>query len=325
MLLFAFVWADGQQRHSCTRQKMGSPFTIVTFGDDKKYVDSIVELAYAEVDRLNTVFSDYLDSSELNKLSAQSGNGQFVPVSTDLFDLISMSVKASVSSHGAFDITIGPLSQLWRRARKQNVFPSKREIRLERKKTGYSFIFFDEDNRMVKLNQRGMLLDAGGIAKGYIAQKVMEIMTNAGLIFSLVDAGGDMVAGAPPPGKEGWSIGIQMLDSAGKRMDKKLLIAHKAVATSGDAFQYLDFKGKRFSHIINPKTGMGVTFHRNVTVIAGDGATADWIASACSVMDPATLQSFLAGMPDVPVLVNERRDGKLISLYLNHFESFIAD
>lgn len=325
LLLFVFANGYGQQRYSFTRQKMGSPFTIVTYGDDKKYVDSIIELVYDEVDRLNEIFSDYLDSSELNKLNSRSGNGEFITVSTELFDVISMSVQASVRSGGAFDITVGPLSRLWRSARKENSFPLKKDIRNARKKVGYRLIVLDKENHKVKLKKKNMALDMGGIAKGYIAQKAMDILKGAGLSSSLVDAGGDMVAGAPPPSKDGWSIGISMLDSANQRMDSKLLIAHKAVATSGDTFQHIDHKGRRYSHIINPKTGKGVTFHRNVTVIAPDGSIADWTASACSVMRWKKLKSFLKETPEVSVFINEGTDNKPISLYFNEFEKYMVD
>lgn len=325
LLFFVFIVSHAQQRFSFARQKLGTAFTIVTYGENENSVNSIIEAVYDEVDRLNMIFSDYMDSSELNRLNARSGSGEYVKVSAELFDILSKAKQASLLSDGAFDVTIGPLSHLWRRARKTNTFPSKKEIRRAKRKTGNRYLLLDSEHQAVRLKKKNMIIDLGGIAKGYIAQKAMDLLDSAGLPSSLIDAGGDMIAGSPPPDKEGWTIGISSPDSPNQSAGSPLIVSHTAIATSGDAFQYLDYKGKRYSHIINPKTGMGVTFHHNVTVICAEGTTADWIASACSVMPSDKLRLFLASMPDIAVMINEKTGPKPIKTYFNGFENYLKN
>lgn len=302
---------------------MGSPFTIIAYGDGTQFVDSVVEKVFDEVDRLSAIFSDYIDSSELNKLGNSSGSNSFVPVSEDLFDILRLSKGASELSGGAFDISVGPLSRLWRTAIKTNNFPAKDKIIDAQKKVGYENIFLDVNCREVKLIRKSMALDLGGIAKGYIAQRALDMLKNAGLSSSLVNAGGDMAFGDPPPDKDGWTIGISLLDSANKLMGNHLITSNRAVATSGDSFRHLDYNGKRYSHIIDPRTGEGVTYHRNLTVVADNGATADWVASACSVMDITGVKRMLSSMPQVAVMIIQRSGTELSQAFFNGFQRYL--
>jgi thiamine biosynthesis lipoprotein len=129
-----------------------------------------------------------------------------------------------------------------------------------------------------------MQLDLGGIGKGYIAQAVIDYLSANGINQALADAGGDIVCSNAPPGKRGWRIAINIPGEKNRYLQKNLLLQNGAVATSGDVYQYITHEGKRYAHIIDPHTGYGVTFQRNVTVVAKDGATADWLATACSIL-----------------------------------------
>ncbi len=264
--------------------KMGSPFNLIFYSDDSVKAATLADRSFHLVDSLNLIFSDYIPASELNRLSASAGKDSFVWVSPLLYDMIVTSKQAWEKSEGAFDITIGPLSRLWRQARKENRFPSEKEIRTAREATGFDKILIDTSTHSIQLMQQGMQLDPGGIGKGFVAQQVVDFLRSNGIHSMLAGAAGDIVCGEPPPAKNGWSIGVNMPEHAHDLMNNSIELSNKAVSTSGDVYQYIEHKEKKYSHIIDPRTGYGVTFRRNVTIIAKDGATADWLATACSIL-----------------------------------------
>ena len=263
---------------------MGSPFHLVFYAPDSATANTVATAAYHLVDSLNAIFSDYMEESELNALSKTAGSGKFVSVSPLLFDVLARSKQAALSSDGAFSVTIGPLSRLWRRARKTQKFPTKDEVLAAKQKAGIGNLLLDPGTGSVKLAIPGMQLDMGGIAKGYAAQAVIDYLQTQGVTSALADAGGDMACSSPPPGKKGWTVGINVPGKEDDLLAETITISNCAVATSGDVYQYLEHVGKRYSHIIDPRTGYGVLFQRNVTVLAPDGATADWLATACSIL-----------------------------------------
>lgn len=303
--------------------KMGSPFHLVLYAPDSTTANSAANAAFAYIDSLNRIFSDYDSSSELSRLSATAGMDSFVPVSLPMFDLLQQSTKASVESSGTFDITIGPLSQLWRKSRREKKFPLTTETKAAKALTGMHKIVLDTVAKKLMLLQRGMWLDVGGIGKGYIAQQVVHFLTAKGIQHVLADAGGDIVCSNPPPGKVGWSIAINVPGQKNSLLEKTLSIKNGAVATSGDVYQYTEYKGKRYAHIINPKTGYGVTFQRNVTVIAADGATADWLATACSIL-PLRKAKKLANRKGAALLVTQLKKNKLHYTATQSFDQYWA-
>ena len=272
------------ERFSFTRPKMGSPFQLIFFAPDSATANRLAEESFALVDFFNNIFSDYADSSELNRLCATAGKDSFVQVSDPLFEVLTTARQAWKRTSGSFDITIGPLSRVWRKARREKRFPDAMEIEAARLKTGFQSILLDEKRQRVKLLQAGTQLDLGGIAAGYIAQKIVDYLGSKGIRSALANASGDIACSNAPPGKKGWTIAINVPGKANELLDKTITLANKGVSTSGDVFQYTERDGKRYSHIINIKTGYGVTFQRNVTVIAPDGTTADWLATACSIL-----------------------------------------
>lgn len=315
LLLLALKFTDGQNRYKkyvFSQAKMGSPFTITLYGKDSIQAAKVAATSFKKVDSLNEIFSDYIDSSELNRLSRLSGTGQFVPVSSELFHLLFLSKKASQLSNGAFDITVGPVVKLWRKAREENIFPLRKQIRTALKKTGYQFMYFNDAETSVKLVKPGMQLDLGGIAKGYIAQVILDFIKQNGFPITMINAGGDIALGeAPPDHERGWKIGIALPEEKYKYSQTLLFIKNKAVATSGDIYQHFEWKGKKYSHIINPKTGMGSTALRNVTVIANLGSTADWLASACSVLPLKKAFQLVKKFPEAALYIAEKRGNKI--------------
>lgn len=309
--LFLCFSATAQvKRYTFSQPKMGSPFGIILYASDSAKANTTAKQAFALVDSLNTIFSDYLDSSELNKLSATAGTDSFVYVSPLLYQIISDSKKAWRKSNGAFDITIGPLSHLWRTARREKRFPTPQEIQLAKSKTGFEKVIIDTLSHRIKLLQKDMQLDLGGIAKGFIAQQVIDFLRSKNITAALVDAGGDIACSNAPPEKNGWTIGINIPEQTDELLNNTIMLQNKSVATSGDVYQYMVQDGKKYSHIIDPRTGYGVTFQRNVTIIANDGATADWLATACSIL-PVKKAKRLAKQYKASLIIATIHNGKV--------------
>jgi thiamine biosynthesis lipoprotein len=291
--------------------KMGSPFTIILYADDSVNAGNLAKQCFSLVDSFNLIFSDYIDTSELRKLSASAGLGTSpVKVSPALLDILLLSKNAYYKSGGTFDITMGPVVKLWREARKARQFPTPDIVRSAKKLTGFENVRIDSVNKSVTLTKRGMQLDFGGIAKGYIAQKIIDFLLSRQINCALADAGGDIVMSGAPPGSGGWTIGTNVPEKSDELLPQLLLMQNKAVATSGDVYKFIEHDGKRYSHIIDPRSGYGVTFQRNVTVIANDGATADWLATACSIL-PADAAKRLAVQCGAEVLISEIKNGKI--------------
>ena len=307
-----FVGNAQMSRFSFTESKMGAPFTIIFYSNDSIQAASIAKRCFALVDSFNFIFSDYIDSSELSKLSKSAGvNSLPVSLSPAMYDILIQSKKAFELSEGAFDITMGPLSKLWRKARRQHQFPADSTVKRIRNLIGFDKLVFDTLQKTIRLTQEGMQLDLGGIAQGYVAQKVINFLHSQGVNNALVNASGDIVVSGAPINKDGWVVGVNIPEKTAELLNQKLLLKNRAITTSGDAYQYIEKDGIRYSHIINPASGYGVTFQRNVTVIAADGTTADWLATACSILSLKKAKK-LASFLEAELLIAEIKRGRLL-------------
>lgn len=309
-----------EQKFSFIREKMASPFMIILYDNDSTHANYLANECFNLVDSFVNIFSDYMDSSELNKLSLGAGFGGFMPVSPALFDIIKESQNAFILSKGAFDITIGPITRLWRKARKEKKFPTASAIAEKMKSVGFDKVLIDTVNKSIKLLKPLMQLDLGGIAQGYIAQKVLERLSGYNIKKVLVDVSGDIATGNAPPGKEGWVIGINLPESE-QLQNKKLQLHNLSVSTSGDLYQFIEHEGKRYSHIIDPKTGYGITTQKNVTVIADNTTTADWLATACSIM-PVRKAKRLAKKMHTEILIAQLENERINQSVSKNFKRF---
>ncbi len=311
-----------QKRFTFTESKMGSPFSIVFYCDDSAKANQIATQCFNLTDSFVAIFSDYIDTSELSRLSASSAqHASPVNVSPALWDILLQSKMAFETSHGAFDITIGPLSQLWRSARKAKQFATKAAVLKNKQLVGFDKMIFDTVHRQVRLTQAGMQLDLGGIAQGWIAQKIINFLATKNIQQALVNVSGDIAVGDAPPGAAGWTVGINRPENMDEMLPRKLLLQHAAVTTSGDIYQFIEHEGKRYSHIIDPRSGYGVTFQRNVTVIAKEGTNADWLATACSILSIKKAKQ-LANHFGAALLIGQNKKGKLTFYKTNNFDAF---
>lgn len=258
--------------------QMGTMFRILVESEDSILAEKAVQMTFDSLDRLNEILSDYLPESEVNQLAQSAGQSQFMAVSDPLWEVIAWSQEVSRQSGGAFDVSIGPISQLWRRAFRRQTFPDSLELERSKGRVDYRKIVMDVESKNVRLTTSGMRLDFGGIAKGYAVDVMANMLLGMKIKRFLIDGGGDIYAGLPPKGKPSWEV---------VRADGKRLSLNKgAVATSGASYKYLSWKGDTYSHLIDPRTGLGVKHGLTVTVLAKSCAEADAWASALSILGP---------------------------------------
>jgi len=273
------------QRFEFESKHMGTTFRIVMYAPEAMIAEEASRAGFARVAELDSLMSDYKKDSELNRLCRdfRMTIGEPVRVSQDLFAVLEKAEALSKASDGAFDTTVGPVVQLWRLARRTQQMPDAKEFAEARSRVGWQKVQLDAKTRSVKLLTPGMQLDLGGIAKGYAADEVLTLLKEKFRIpRALIAASGDITCGDPPPDREAWTVDIAPLTKDQPRRSLKL--ANCSVSTSGDLEQFVVINGVRYSHVLDPKTGLGLTGQRSVTVIAPRGVTADSMTKAVSVL-----------------------------------------
>jgi thiamine biosynthesis lipoprotein len=271
-------------RFTFDERHMGTLFRIIVWAKDEETARRASKEAFARVSELNGIMSDYLSTSELMRLCAKAG-GEAVKVSDELFFVLSRAQKVARQSGGAFDVTVGPVVRLWRRARRTGQMPDGKKLAAARALVGYENVVLDDKVKTVKLLEPGMQLDFGGIGKGYAADEALKVLAKHGLNRALVAAGGDIAVHDPPPGKKAWRIEIAAVDRE-KEGKRYLELANAAVSTSGDAEQWVEIGGKRYSHIVDPRTGIGLVGRMSATVVAPNGVTSDSLTKVVAVLGP---------------------------------------
>jgi thiamine biosynthesis lipoprotein len=270
---------------------MGTVFAIEVYAENEEAVQPAITKAWKRAHELDAIFSDYDPSSEVSILMRES-KGNPLPISPELFTLLAESQELHKLTGGAFDITLGPLKRLWNQSRRDGRLPDEEKIARARAKTGIGRIELLKKTRAggtpalleARLTE-DIRLDFGGIAKGYAADQLLSLLKKDGFPIALVAASGDLAIGDPPSAKKGWPIGIQSLASP-TEPDKFLTLKNCGVSTSGDSAQFVEIADQRYSHILDPATGLGLTTRRSVTVIAGRATRSDTLATALSVAGP---------------------------------------
>jgi thiamine biosynthesis lipoprotein len=270
---------------------MGTLVRIVLYAPSPQAGEAAAQKAFGRIAGIEARLSDYRDDSEVAALSRASA-GVAVPVSEDLFTVLAASEALARRTGGAFDITAGRLTHLWRRARRLNAWPEAGAVAAARAAGGFAKVRLDHRRRTVTLAETGIEIDAGGIAKGYAAEEAVRVLRAAGAGAALVAIGGDIAAGDPPPGQPAWTVAIPALAaSAGPPASSagdpfRIALVRAAVSTSGDAEQWMTVDGVRRSHVIDLRTGWPVTGRGATSVVAAHGIDADAISTALGVLDP---------------------------------------
>lgn len=283
--------------------------------------EAAISMAMDEARRVESVFSVYVESSEVSRIN-RLGPGEELVLSDEAYEIIRMSLEASEKTSGAFDITVKPLVEFWAAAGKSGVMPSKEDIAAARERTGWKNVRLDPAKKTISFLKPGMSVDLGGVAKGYAADAAAKILKGAGIANCIVNCGGDMYCMGRPSPKKKWRVGIRHPRRA-DRVFLEINVEDMAVDTSGDYEKYFTIGGKRYSHIVDPRTGYPIGDDVvSATVIAPDSATADIYATALCVLGLKSLRVLEAEKLDAMIMLKKGNsfDIKMTKGFLKKYE-----
>jgi len=283
-------------RHEYSQIVMGVLARVTVYSKDEAAAREGVKAAFAEMNRCDAMLSDYRRDSQLSRVNESANAPHLLElfsetgVSPDFEAVLLKAQHFAALSDGAFDITCGSVVNLWRSARRSGQLPTAAEIEAARRATGWhrmSFLQTLSSDRDILRLDRGMRLDAGGIGKGVAADRAREVLAAKGFDRCLIVLAGDMAVGEPPPGESGWRIGIWTGDEVSSESSTSvptIEVSRCGVSTSGDAEQFVEIGGVRYSHIVDPRTGWALTDPISATVVASDATTSDALGTAVCVM-----------------------------------------
>lgn len=282
LILLALPFYLKREKESAvyTRSLMGTIVRLTLMEGDRGRFDAASEAAFSEIERLETLFSSYIPTSDVSRVNASAG-GPPVEVAPEVYEVAQKALHISKISNGAFDPTVGALGRIWGPSGESGRVPSEEEIKKLLPLVDYKNV--EAEGNTLRHKKKGMALNLGGVAKGYIVGKAVEALKANGVVRGIVHAGGDMYlfnegGGAP------FTIGIQ--DPREKRLLGEAFVDRGAVATSGDYERYFIKDGVRYHHIIDPATGFPAARSRSVTIVALDATVADGVSTAVFVMGP---------------------------------------
>ena len=262
---------------------MGNHFEITVVGDNEQWANEKIELGVKEIQRIEKLLTTYGADSETNRINENAGVVP-VTVSKETIALIARAIKISNVTQGAFDLTYGSVDKsLWNFDTTMTVLPTKEVAKKSVRLINYKNIIIDSDHSTVFLKEKGMRIGFGGIGKGYAAECAKRIMQEAGVISAVVNASGDLTTWGTQPNGDKWTIGIvhpEMADTVFSYMS----ISGLSVATSGNYEKFVVIDGKKYSHTINPKTGLPVTGIKSVTIVSTNAEVADAMATPVMIM-----------------------------------------
>jgi thiamine biosynthesis lipoprotein len=276
LVVFISCGCKEYKKYEIYHAQMGTDFRIVYYDNSAIDGNELYGQVSATLDNLNQIFSDYLPDSEINTLCRDKTPGERFPISQDLWKVMRTAEKVSQQCHGAFDVTIAPLSKIWRRAIRRQELPDPVEIEKAKEKVDFSKIWIAEDEPVIVFASPEITLDMGGIAKGYALDRIALLLEDAGIKHYMIDGGGDLRIGDAPPGERGWKI--RLLN------DEIRLLKNISIATSGDRYKYIEVDGTRYSHLVDPRTGLGIRNGKTITVLGKEAIAVDAWASALSVL-----------------------------------------
>jgi len=286
-----------------TEMIMGTLVEITVIPGNEKAIRE----AFEALKKVDLLMSTYKEDSEISILNRE-GKAQ---VSEETLEVIEDAIKFSNLTDGAFDITCRPLINLWKKAKKEEKVATEEEIEEAISLVGYQRIILE--GNQIRLEKKGMQIDLGGIAKGYAVDKAIEALKKNGIKRALVNAGGDLYALGIDRQREKWQIGVQDPREEDKIIDI-IKVKDKAVATSGDYRRYFTLEGKRFSHIVNPKTGLTVQdVPISVTIIGPDATTTDALSTGVFVLGPEEGMKLIESLPEVEGMIISEGMKKLTS------------
>jgi len=308
ILLFYFSYnCYAQQAYQQKMTLMGSDFDITVVAKNQKEANQYIKLAVSEISRIEKIISSWDDHSETATIIKNAGIKP-VKVSAELFHLIERAKQISKLTDGAFDISYASMDKIWKFDGSMTAFPSEEKIKQSVAKVGYQNILLDAKNQTVFLKLKGMKIGFGGIGKGYAADSAKKLLISKGVKAGIINASGDMNTwGKQPNGKE-WLVAITNPMNKNKAF-ATLPISNKAVVTSGNYEKFVIFNNKRYTHIINPKTGYPASGIVSVTVFSKSAELADALATSVFVMGVEIGLNRINQLPQVECIIIDENGG----------------
>ena len=247
---------------------MGSSFSVVLYGTDRTHLETAADRALDEVHRLDRMLSNYRPDSEWSRMNRDAANRP-VRLSAELFDLLSACMKYSVESEGAFDITVGPLVRVWGFTGGEGLLPRPADVSAARVRVGYRHVRLDQASRTVRFERPGVELDPGGIGKGYAVDRAVDVLRGEQVHAALLSAAGSSIyaMGTPPDQPDGWRITIRAPEDPNKPA-AEVILKDQSISTSGSYEKSFWAEGRRYSHLIDPRTGSPAQGVAQVSVLA---------------------------------------------------------
>jgi thiamine biosynthesis lipoprotein len=286
---------------------MGNKFELTVIGSDETWATDSIDAGIAEIRRIEKLLTTFSDDSETSLINRQAGMAP-VAVSRETFDLIYRSIRISRLTQGAFDITYGSIdTRLWNFDSTMKALPDKDTAKRMVRLIDYRKIVLDPHRLTVQLKEKGMRIGFGGIGKGYAAEQARKIMMAMGVDSGIVNASGDLAVWGKQPDNTPWTIGIvdpNMRD----RIFSCVQLTNMAIATSGNYEKFITVNGKRYSHTINPRTGLPVTGIKSVTILCPNAEFADAIATPVMIMGIHAGLDLINQLNDVEVIIIDDHD-----------------
>jgi thiamine biosynthesis lipoprotein len=289
---------------------MGTILEFKLYCKNEEICNKAIFDAYSEVKKLDDIFSNYKADSVLSRINSLAGKGK-ISVPEEFIRLTHQALFFSTLTDGAFDITVGKAMELWKIGSEKNTLPGPEEIEKVKECVGFKKVKLYPEEKWIELQSPCLSLDFGAIGKGYAIDKAVTVLESYGVERGIVNFGGNIYAMGPPPGEDGWTVGVRHPRDEGKVLNL-LKIKNMSVSTSGDYERYFEIKGRRFSHIIDPRSGFPVDVTPSVTVISKSATEADALSTGFSVMGRDQALKLLEELSHVGAMIVIENEGKLL-------------
>ncbi|HTD39258.1 MAG TPA: FAD:protein FMN transferase [Mucilaginibacter sp.] len=295
---------------------MGNHFELTVVSDNEKWAHEKIEAGISEIQRIERLLTTFSDDSETNQVNQNAGISP-VTVSNETFNLIERSLRISQITQGAFDITYGSIDKrLWNFDQHMTSLPNKETAKNMVRLINYRNVILDREKSTVFLKEKGMRIGFGGIGKGYAAERAKQVMKELGVKSGVVNASGDLTAWGLQPNGKPWTVGIANPD-AKHEVFSYMSVTDMAVATSGNYEKFVMIDGKKYSHTINPRTGLPVTGIKSVTIITTNAEIADAMATPVMIMGIRTGLDMIDQIKNIEAVIIDDNDRMYTSKNIN--------
>ena len=296
-----------QQEFKKTMRLMGNSFEITVVAKDEYWAEECINDAVNEIKRIEKLLTTFDDDSQTNRINRMAGI-EAVKVDSEVFELIQRSIRISDITQGAFDISYGSIDKsLWNFDKTMTSLPDRETASSMVHLVNYKNILLNHKECSVMLKEKGMRIGFGGIGKGYAAEMAKNLLKMKGVQSGVVNASGDLTAWGLQANNKPWTIGIVNPDNA-NHVFSYLSISDMAVATSGNYEKYVVIDGKKYSHTINPKTGLPVTGIKSVTIITPNAEIADAMATPVTIMGVKAGLHLINQMKNIECIIIDDND-----------------